>query len=125
MSDLFSICRFPFRMLALAALLCLNGCDKGEDIENQAPETRISVEAINLSGENRLNSLVEIKWWGTDPDGYVTGYEFSFDGINWHYTLGQDSTFRFAITEGSDTIDIDFGFALLTIKIREMIAPLI
>jgi len=95
-------------MLALAALLCLNGCDKGEDIENQAPETRISVEAINLSGENRLNSLVEIKWWGTDPDGYVTGYEFSFDGINWHYTLGQDSTFRFAITEGSDTIDIDF-----------------
>ena len=48
MSDLFSICRFPFRMLALAALLCLNGCDKGEDIENQAPETRISVEAINF-----------------------------------------------------------------------------
>lgn len=67
----------------------------------------MTMESINLSGGDRLNSLVEVKWWGTDPDGYIVGYEFSFDQLTWYKTIEQDSLFRFSITEGSDTTDID------------------
>lgn len=75
---------------------------------NQAPETQIAIEAINLSGDDRLNSIVSLSWYGTDPDGYVVGFEFSFDQQNWFYTNQQDSTFQFSISSGSDTTDIDF-----------------
>lgn len=85
-----------------------HACKKGELHENQAPETFTSVEAINLSGEHRLNSLVTLKWWGTDPDGIVEQYEFSFDQQTWYVTTEQDSTFLFTITAGSDSVDIDF-----------------
>lgn len=83
-------------------------CKKGEPLANQKPETHISVEAINLTGEDRLNSLVELKWWGSDADGYIQGFEISFDQVDWTYTEEQDSTFLFAINAGSDTVDIDF-----------------
>ena len=95
----------------ISGLLLLSlffGCDKGKELDNLSPDTNMTIESINLSGENRLNSLVEVKWWGTDPDGFVTSYEFSFDQVTWYETLEQDSLFRFSITEGSDTIDIDF-----------------
>jgi hypothetical protein len=54
---------------SLCALFLFSSCKKGEAIENQAPETYTAISAINLSGENRLNSLVTLQWWGTDPDG--------------------------------------------------------
>lgn len=93
---------------ACACLTLVGACKKGSKFDNELPETHTSVEAINLNGENRLNSLVTLRWWGTDPDGVVDGYEFSFDQQEWFFTTDQDSTFLFAITEGSDTIDIDF-----------------
>lgn len=93
---------------SLCALFLFVTCKKGEALENQAPETYTTISAINLSGENRLNSLVNVKWWGTDPDGIVEGYEFSFDQQTWFYTLEQDSSFLFTINAGSDTVDIDF-----------------
>ncbi|MDP4664281.1 MAG: hypothetical protein NWS74_11475, partial [Salibacteraceae bacterium] len=89
---------------SLCALFLFSSCKKGEAIENQAPETYTAISAINLSGENRLNSLVTLQWWGTDPDGVVSGYEFSFDQQTWFYTENQDSTFLFSINAGSDTI---------------------
>lgn len=96
----------------VAVLLCLllafSQCKKGDPIDNQAPETFTSVEAINLSGENRLNSVIELQWWGTDPDGVVAGFEISFDQEIWTFTPNQDSTFKFSIDAGSDTVDIDF-----------------
>jgi hypothetical protein len=95
-------------LIVCIGLLGVGACKKGAPLDNQAPETHMSVDAINLSGQARLNSLVTLEWWGTDPDGYVTGFEFSFDEIEWHLTTAQDSTFLFSITEGSDTVDIDF-----------------
>ena len=94
--------------LFFCALLFSSACKKDEPKDNSAPETITSVEAFNLTGENRLNSLVKLEWYGTDPDGYVVGYEFSFDQETWYYTESQDSTFLFSITAGSDTLDIDF-----------------
>lgn len=95
-------------MVPCCFLLALNACKKGVEIENEAPNTFTSIQAINLTGENRLNSLVTLKWWGSDPDGVVKGYEISFDQETWVYTPSQDSTFLFSINAGSDTIDIDF-----------------
>ncbi len=95
--------------LGLVVSFCfLNGCKEGTKEDNEAPLTFTSVQSINLSGEDRLNSLVTLRWWGTDPDGVVKGYEFSFDETNWYFTEEQDSTFLFSIDAGSDTIDIDF-----------------
>lgn len=94
------------------ALLCFSlsfaGCKKGSPTGNELPETYTSVEAINLTGDDRLNSVITLQWWGTDPDGVVDGFEISFDEQTWTYTTSQDSTFQFSINAGSDTVDIDF-----------------
>jgi hypothetical protein len=96
-------------LLVLAVLvLALIGCDKGSKFPNVAPETRISLTAINLTGDDRLRSEVTLHWYGEDEDGWVTGYELSFDGTTWAAVDVQDSTFKFSLSIGSDTTDIDF-----------------
>lgn len=89
-------------------VLVLAGCDKGQKLVNQAPDTRISISQINLTGEDRLRSLVSLNWLGFDKDGYVTGYELSFDGSTWEQTVATDSTFEFSLAAGQDTTDITF-----------------
>lgn len=100
--------RLPITYLLLGLLLTLTACDKGELLENKAPDTRISVSEINLTGEDRLRSEVTLHWFGADEDGWITGYELSLDGTNWSPVTKQDSTFSFELTLGSDTTDIDF-----------------
>lgn len=92
----------------LIMLFAFSSCKKEEEKLNQAPETDIAIQEINLSGEDRLSSLVRLRWWGTDPDGVVNNYEISFDQVEWISTPLQDSTFQFVISAGSDTVDIDF-----------------
>ena len=95
----------PFLLLLIA--FALFSCRKDDEKNtNKPPESYFSLEEINLFGENRLNSIVRLTWYGTDPDGYIKGYELSLDGQNWSPTNTQDSTFRFSITAGSDTTDI-------------------
>lgn len=91
-------------ILAMTATSCM----RGKKVGNQAPTTKIFLESINRTGENRLNSNVFLSWFGTDVDGYVVGYEISFDNENWSFTTRNDSVFRFTISEGSDTSDVDF-----------------
>ncbi|HAS36679.1 MAG TPA: hypothetical protein DCS15_09340 [Flavobacteriales bacterium] len=84
-------------------------CKKGEKKENLPPDTFISVDKINLSGDDRLNSSVQLQWFGSDQDGYVQEYELSIDGGNeWFRTKSQDSLFIFSIESGSDTVDVEF-----------------
>ncbi|WP_421750622.1 hypothetical protein [Croceimicrobium sp.] len=92
----------------LSAVLLIAGCRKGEIDRNGLPDTFISYEAINLSGQNRLNSSVRLTWYGTDGDGYISGYELSLDNQNWEYTTTQDSVFLFDIPPGQDSADISF-----------------
>jgi hypothetical protein len=94
--------------IALLSSLLFLGCRKGEITGQTAPETQLSFEVINLSGQNRLNSSVKLSWFGTDLDGYIEAYEFSLDAITWVHTLLQDSTFVFDIPPGQDSVDIDF-----------------
>ena len=86
----------------------ITGCKEDSILQNQPPDTSISIEKIELTGENRLNSSIYLSWYGTDKDGYVTGYEYSIDNINWFHTTTRDSTFKFSIAPGEDTTDVDF-----------------
>lgn len=90
------------------ALTAFWSCRKGELLPNQPPSTKIMVEEINLTGENRLTTTVRLSWYGTDPDGYVVGYELRINEGDWIYTEKQDSTFQLNIEDGSDTTDILF-----------------
>jgi hypothetical protein len=93
----------------LAVVLVFSGCKRTlEKNANTYPETIISPESINLTGDNRLNSVVFLSWFGTDIDGYVKGYEISLDNQNWVTTTQNDSTFSFTLDPGSDTTDINF-----------------
>jgi hypothetical protein len=94
--------------LAFTILVMAAACKKGELKPNLAPDSKIAISRINLQGENRLNSVVHLNWFGTDIDGFVKGYELSFDAQNWFYTELVDSTFKFALPAGVDTVDIDF-----------------
>lgn len=105
---LFPIFRSLSILTGLLLLAILSGCNKGDKDPNLEPDTRISLEKINLFGEDRLNSIVTLNWFGSDKDGYVLGYELSFDGENWDFVTDRDSTFIFSIQAGSDTVDISF-----------------
>lgn len=89
-------------------LFILTACTKGDRNANKAPDTKLSVSVIDLSGDNRLNSKVRMSWFGTDLDGFVEGYEFSLDNLNWTYTTIQDSIFIFPLEIGQDTTDVNF-----------------
>lgn len=91
-----------------ALVLLLLGCERqGDRFDNREPDTIITPIEINLSGENRLNSVVFISWHGTDRDGFIKGFEVSLDNQNWSFTTEYDSLFRFELESGADTLDID------------------
>ncbi len=96
------------RLWAFISVCLFASCEKDALIANLPPDTHLSVKAINLSGDNRLNSTVNLSWYGTDADGYVIGYEYSVNGSEWIKTESQDSTFRFPIAPGQDTTDVIF-----------------
>lgn len=78
---------------------------------------------VNLEGDNRLRSTVDLAWFGSDVDGYITGYEYSLDNQNWVYTTGTDTTFVFEITGGSDTLDIEFYVRAIDDKNEKDLTP--
>ncbi len=60
-----------------------------------------------------MNAQVELQWWGDDADGFVKGYEFTFDSVItsstvWNFTTKQDSAFILSIPAGKDTVDFTF-----------------
>lgn len=81
---------------------------QGNPVENMPPQTYTVVDTIIRSGDLRLKTQIDISWWGDDPDGYVVGYEISFDKQNWTYTTSSDSSFLFEIPGGIDTFDFSF-----------------
>lgn len=95
-------------ILFLLVAFALFSCRKGEKIGNLTPDTRISVSSINLTGEDRLRSEVQLNWLGYDEDGYILGYELSMDGTTWEFTEVTDSLFQFSLEAGQDTTDIEF-----------------
>lgn len=95
-------------ILFVALPLFFSHCKEGELLPNVPPETQISLERINLFGENRLNSTVYLTWYGTDLDGFVEHYEIRIGNSDWIKTKVQDSTFLFQIDANQDSTDIEF-----------------
>lgn len=116
----------PLRFLLLgAALLALAvGCDtdiSGTALENQAPETHLSVRdsslVDNLAGSDRLSSTVFVSWSGTDTDGYVASFEVRFYPLDdppadpeggWAATVRNDSLVLLPIPRGQRNADVVF-----------------
>lgn len=95
------------RLAALSLSLGLGlACEPGVPVENQLPETRMSVDRIDLSGPDRLNSVVKLAWFGSDADGYVVAYELRVGEGPWVRTTQTDSTLVLGIPAGQDTADL-------------------
>lgn len=95
----------------LACVAMLAACKKdfdGTAKPNTAPETHLVADTIVRQGDNRFTSQVRVQWWGTDADGFVTGYEYRINGTAWQATKKQDSVFTLIIPTNSDTFDFDF-----------------
>ena len=81
-------------------------CDPGELLENQAPETSFFIDQVDLSEDDRLNTVVKVAWLGNDPDGYVKGYELSVQEGPWVFTTSTDSVLSLDLDPGSSTTDV-------------------
>ena len=97
----------PLGSLGLAAAVAVAaGCDPGTPVANQLPETRMSVDRIDRTGPDRLNSVVKLAWFGSDADGYVVAYELRVGDGPWVRTELTDSTLVLGIPAGQDTADM-------------------
>ena len=79
--------------------------------ENRLPDTYMVVDTIVRWGDDRFTSTLQVHWWGTDPDGWVVGYELRLAGVAdtaWTFTTAHDSIFLLNIPAGSDTFDAVF-----------------
>jgi hypothetical protein len=108
--------RYRFGIVAaIAALVAvMASCDagiQGNFNENLPPKTYLTIESVNLPEGERLVSQISVSWWGDDPDGYVTGYEFRIgnaDQTDWQYTTRTDSVFVLPIPPGDTEADVRF-----------------
>ena len=64
-------------------------------IGNQPPHTGIFLYPD--SSISSQPSKISVHWWGDDPDGFVIGYYFSWDGKSWVFTSSNDSLFALQI----------------------------
>ena len=77
-------------LLFAAIPLVFGSCKKdfeGTELGNIAPETYLVTDTIIRFGDDRLESEVTLKWWSDDEDGFVTGYEYTFDRWRWVHWL--------------------------------------
>jgi|TARA_R100001591_G_scaffold118581_1_gene142420 hypothetical protein len=91
-----------------------NGCKEtisGEFSENQPPTTNLTVERINRGNDFRLSSQIQISWFGSDPDGFISGFEYAINDTsesNFSFTTKTDSIFILPISSGQQTDDVLF-----------------
>jgi hypothetical protein len=104
MSLLYSVSLF---FCVMAWISCTKTGPNGTLKPNTPPETYTMVDTIIRSGEDRLISRVKLNWWGKDEDGYIKGYDISFDNVQWKRVTRQDSTFTLS-PQGTDTADFIF-----------------
>ncbi len=103
-------------MAILLLIVTAISCKKlinGDAHANQPPETHTLIDTIIRSGANRLNSQVHIQWWGSDVDGFVKGYQYTFaknisSSTSWAFTSKRDSIFSLSTPPGQDTADFSF-----------------
>lgn len=97
------ISNIKYLFILFCGFVILQGCtDVPEGINaNLSPETYLSLFPDSIISPQKTR--IKITWWGDDPDGLVTGYQFSFDSTNWTYTSANDSTFQLIIVGNDST----------------------
>ena len=91
-------------LLAVGMTILLAGCAKKKfmAVENLPPETSLFVQGTL----DTVNHVVQIYWFGSDPDGEVAGYELRFKNpalpadTAWTFTSRTDSLFTVFIPSG-------------------------
>ncbi len=114
------------RLTVLACLLVafvLISCDTditGERFANQPPDTQLSVRDTslvdNIPADDRLTSTVSATWSGTDPDGFVQGFQLRFfdEGQSlgpeegWSSTVRNDTLILLPIPRGERVANVVF-----------------
>ncbi len=108
----------PYRLLPFVLILVLAACDAGLDgdpLANQPPTTELSIAdsslVDNLGEGRRLASTVALSWTGTDPDGYVSGFELRIVGpdgpvSDWSFTTSTDTLLLLPIPRGASTANV-------------------
>lgn len=86
-------------LLAAFALACSDS-PTGTPNANIPPETNLSL--MPDSELRTTPSRQHIHWWGDDADGFVAGYQFSFDAVTWTFTTRTDSVFALTLS-GTDS----------------------
>ncbi|MBO6576395.1 MAG: hypothetical protein JJ896_16910 [Rhodothermales bacterium] len=110
-----------FIISAVVAAAFLAACDtgfEGERFDPRTPDTELAVRDTslvdNLAGNIRLTSTVLVSWSGTDPDGFVSGFEVRFFGTTepatgeWTFTTSNDSLVLLPIPRGERIADVVF-----------------
>ncbi len=101
------------RILFAAALaVLLSSCFKNmpdNPVGNQAPHTGLFLYPDSTI--SKQPSKIELHWWGDDPDGFVIGYYFSWDGKHWEFTKSNDSLFALQI----GITDTDYTFQVAAV----------
>lgn len=64
-------------------------------IGNKPPTTKIFL--VPDTSISKQPSKIRLHWTGDDPDGFVIGFYFSFDGVKWTFTNKNDSLFALQI----------------------------
>jgi len=90
--------------VVIVAVLVVAGCVKrftNEPLGDQPPKTFLSL--LPDSTLRSTQSEQHIHWWGVDPDGFVVGYYFSFDSLQWTFTTQTDSVFSLRLNTSDTT----------------------
>ena len=85
-------------IVVLLAVVLLSSCYKdlgNNPVGNQAPKTGLFLYPDSTI--SRQPSKINVHWWGDDPDGFVIGFYYTWDGTNWHFTESNDSLFALQI----------------------------
>lgn len=97
----------------LAVLLAAQGCDQsgifGTEFDNRPPTTRLTVGEVDLPEGTLLSSRIALSWWGSDPDGYILGYEVAVNDTTpgaWTFTRSTDSLFTLPIRPGLESDEV-------------------
>jgi hypothetical protein len=95
--------------VAFVTVSCKDTDIQGAMKENRPPKTYLTLDGVDRPDDNRLNSQVRIRWWGDDPDGYITGYQYNINNTGWRFTAKTDSVFVLPIPSGNQTADVLFS----------------
>ena len=89
----------------ILVVLCVAGCDwfEAQPEENLPPETEL-VQCGAVGGVNSGGN-VKFVWTGSDIDGSVISYQYSYDDLDWVSTP-DDSTVIESVALGSHTFEV-------------------